>query len=290
MDTTLPQTVLDRVVEHLAGVPGVAALALGGSRGRGDARPDADVDVGLTYRAEALDLAALDAALTALDDDHRPGLLNPPGAWGPWVNGGAWTHVAGLPVDILLREAGRVEAVIHDCLAGRITIDYQAGHPFGFVNAIYAAEVHHCRPLWQDATRPLDALKALLHTEGEYPPRMRAAICGRFLWEAEFSLATGRKAALGGDVHYAMGCAFRAVGAWAQVLYALNRRYLMNEKGALPGVRTLPHAPEALEARAGRAYALLAGGQGEEAWALLEALHAEVTALASDAPGRAATI
>lgn len=280
MSATLPPGLLDRVVERLAGVPGVAALALGGSRGRGDARPDSDFDVGLYYRAEILDLPALDAALRALDDAHRDGLLNPPGAWGPWVNGGAWTRVEGLPVDMLLREVGRVEAVIGDCLAGRVTIDYQAGHPFGFLNAIYAAETHYCRPLWQDASRSLDGLRALLHSEGEYPPRMREALAGRFSWEAEFSLATGRKAALAGDVHYALGCAFRAVGAWVQVLYAVNERYLMNEKGSLPGVRTLPQAPAEMEGRVGRAYALLAQGAAEEAWSLLEALHGQVAALA----------
>lgn len=111
----------------------------------------------------------------SLDDRHRENLLNPPGEWGPWINGGSWLTIDGTPVDILLRETGRVEAVLKDCLSGRITIDYQCGHPFGFVNVIYAAETHYCMPLWQDEAKALDKLKDLLHSEGEYSPRMREA-------------------------------------------------------------------------------------------------------------------
>lgn len=276
-ENVVPQT---RVIEALSAVGGIRAIALGGSQSRGEADLHSDYDFGIYYDADDLDPAALDEALTALDDDHRTGLLHPPGAWGPWINGGAWITVGGVPVDILLREIGKVERTLRDCLAGQVTIDYQPGHPFGFVNTIYAAETHYCRPLWQSAAAPLDRLKALLYSEGPYPPRMREATVLRFLWEAWFSLLCGRKAAHKGDFHYAEGSLFRTVCAWVQVLYALNNRYLMNEKGALRRVRELERRPEGMEARVREAYRLFADGKAAEAYALLDALHGEVQALA----------
>lgn len=269
-----------RVTEALSAVRGVQAIALGGSHSRGEAGPHSDYDFGIYYDEADLDLTALEQALTALDDDHRTGLLHPPGAWGPWVNGGAWLTVGGVPVDILLREIGKVERTIRDCLAGKVTIDFQSGHPFGFVNTIYAAETHYCRPLWQSAAAPLDRLKALLYSEGPYPPRMREATVSRFLWEAWFSLACARTAAHKGDFHYAEGSLFRTVCAWVQVLFALNGRYLMNEKGALARVRELSRRPDEMEDRVREAYRLLADGEAAEAYARLDALHGEIQALA----------
>lgn len=272
----------ETVVSALSGIGGVRAIVLGGSRSRGEADPQSDCDFGLYYSDGSLDLAALDAALTALDDRHREHLLNPPGAWGPWINGGAWITIRGVPVDILLREVGHVERILRDCVAGKITIDFQSGHPFGFVNAIYAAETHYCRPLWQDESAPLDGLKALLHSEGEYPPRMRETLIQRFHWEAWFSLACGRKAAHRGDFHYAEGSVFRAVGAWVQVLYAVNRRHLMNEKGSLSQVHELERRPADMAERVRSAYRLMADGRAERAYEILDALHAEVEALCGD--------
>lgn len=269
-----------RVTEALSAVRGVQAIALGGSHSRGEAGPHSDYDFGIYYDEADLDLTALEQALTALDDDHRTGLLHPPGAWGPWINGGAWLTVGGVPVDILLREIGKVEQTIRDCLAGKVTIDFQSGHPFGFVNTIYAAETHYCRPLWQSTAAPLDRLKSLLHSDGPYPPRMRETTVGRFLWEAWFSLACARTAAHKGDFHYAEGSLFRTVCAWVQVLFALNGRYLMNEKGALARVRELARRPDEMEARVREAYRLIADGKAAEAYAILDALHGEIQALA----------
>ncbi|SHN52385.1 hypothetical protein [Desulfitobacterium chlororespirans] len=50
----------------------------------------------------------------------------PPGQWGPWINGGGWITFQGMPVDILLYDVVRVEAVLQDCIEGKVTSDYQA--------------------------------------------------------------------------------------------------------------------------------------------------------------------
>ena len=46
------------------------------------------------------------------------------------------------------------------------------------------------------------------------------------------------------------GCAFRSLACVAQVLFALNRRYLINEKGAIEAASGLPLTVAGLSARA----------------------------------------
>lgn len=273
---------LNKVVESIQRVTGVKAIALGGSQSRGEADKHSDFDIGLYYEPNALDLAALEQCLKMLDDGHKDNLLNPPGEWGPWINGGAWITVENMPVDILLRDISKVEGVIKDCLEGKITIDYQCGHPFGFINAIYAAETHYCKALWQDESMELDKLKALLYSKGEYSPIIREALIKKFLWEAWFSISCGRKAAFKGDVNYAAGSLFRSVCSWVQVLYALNNRYLMNEKGALKQVRNLKLKPVDMEERVKSAYSLFANGAPEQAYEIIDGLHSEVESLTSE--------
>lgn len=265
-----------KMIDLISKVQGVNAIALGGSQSRGEADQQSDYDIGVYYNADLLDTAALAQCLKELDDGHKNDLLNPPGQWGPWINGGAWLTLDGTPIDILLRDINRVEAVLMDCTQGKITIDYQCGHPFGFVNTIYAAETHYCKTLWQDESAPIDKLKALLYSKGEYSPLMKTATVQKFLWEAWFSLACGRKAAFKGDINYAVGSVFRTVCSWAQVLYALNNRYLMNEKGSLRQICNLSLKPDDMESKVKHVYQLFADGDAEKAYQTLDHLHSEI--------------
>lgn len=271
---------IDRIVKALSRVPGIQAVVLGGSRSRGEAMEHSDYDIGVYYDAGQLVTTKLGQCLKSLDDEGREGLLHPPGEWGPWINGGAWLTVEGTAVDVLLRDIGRVAEVLCDCTAGRITIDYQCGHPFGFVNLIYAAEIHFCKPLWQDASEPVSYFKAMLAEDNGYPKVMQQAVIRKFMWEAQFSLACGRKPAHNHDVNYAMGSVFRASCAWAEILYALNGKYLMNEKGALKHLNKLVLCAADMESRICTAYSLLAAGEAKKAYALLDSLHAEIELLA----------
>lgn len=273
---------LDKIILALSHVPGVLAIALGGSQSRSEADPLSDYDLGLYFNQGELDIPALAECLKSLDDEHRDGLLNAPGEWGPWIIGGGWLTVDGTSVDLLLREVHHVEAVLKDCISGNITIDYQCGHPFGFVNTIYAAETHYCKPLWQNSPAVLDELKALLYSKGEYSPPMREAVVKRFLWEAWFSLICSRKAADRGEINYAMGSVFRTVCSWVEVLYALNGAYLMNEKGALPRISGMSYKIVDMEIRVKKVYQLLAEENTEKAYILLNELHNEITRLSGE--------
>ena len=48
------RSILELLLNHVAQIPGVAAIVIGGSHARGTARSDSDVDVGLYYHAANL--------------------------------------------------------------------------------------------------------------------------------------------------------------------------------------------------------------------------------------------
>jgi predicted nucleotidyltransferase len=223
------EEILGLVVGRVAKIDGVAAIVLGGSRARGNADERSDIDVGIYYDGgNPFSTAALGAAAQELDDRHLDGLVTSFGEWGPGVNGGGWLEIRGHHVDFLYREIGAVRAAIEDCIAGRSRSVHQLGHPLGFQMQIYAGEVHVCRSLY-DTTSVIAELKSLVR---EYPEKFRAAAIAKHLFDAEFEISIAAKPAERADVMYVAGCLFRAAGFMTLVLYALNRRFFLNEKGA----------------------------------------------------------
>jgi hypothetical protein len=150
--------------------------------------------------------------------------------------GGGWLTIAGKKVDLLYRPIESVERVIRECHEGRVSMDYQPGHPHGFCSAIWMGEVALCRPL----SDPEGALARLKAMTTPYPEALREALIHRFQWEILFSIDNARTALPKGDATYIAGCGFRSLACAAQVLFAVNRNYLINEKGALAGAAQLP--------------------------------------------------
>ncbi len=223
------EEIFSLVVRRLAKIDGVAAIVLGGSRARGNADERSDIDLGIYYDgANPFSTATLGAAAQELDDRHLDGLVTSFGEWGPGVNGGGWLEIRGHHVDFIYREIGAVSEAIEDCIAGRPRSIYQLGHPLGFHMQIYAGEVHVCRPLF-DPAGALAGMKSLVR---EYPEKFRAAAIAKHLFDAEFEISIAAKPAERADVMYVAGCLFRAAGFMTLVLYALNRRFFLNEKGA----------------------------------------------------------
>lgn len=260
MDATI------RFAEDIAGrlgeVPGVAAVALGGSWARGEACPDSDVDLGLYYSPDVPpDVEDLRRLARDLDDRPLPGLVTDVGAWGPWINGGGWLRIADRPLDWLYCDAGKVRATVERCLDGQTACHYQPGHPHGFHEHIYPGKVHHCRILHD----PEDLLRELKAAVAVYPPKLKSEIVRRYLWEAGFSLWTARKPAARGEASYVSGCLFRGVACMVQALFARNERWFLNEKGSVAAVEALPVRPEGFSEAASR----LLGRPGLDANALL---------------------
>ena len=221
---------LDAVSQALSPIAGVAAIVLGGSRGRRRHRPDSDYDIGLYYRrARPFDPVALDVAAAELDDDRRSGLVTQFGGWGPWVDGGGWLKVRGHAVDLIYRDLERVDRILDDALAGGFERNYQQGHPAGFPSIIYAGEIATCQVLWD----PDGAIESRKRRLSLYPEPLRATVVARSIDEARFSVLIGLKGAKRGDVAYVAGCAYRAAACVTQALFALNREWWLNEKGSV---------------------------------------------------------
>ena len=279
MSDTEQERILAKVRETLADVPGIAGLALGGSRARGTADPASDVDIGLYYhRANRPGIEQLAAALARIDDNGSTDGYAGYGEWGPWINGGGWLHVNGVKTDILLREVDQVSAVVRACAAGQPEIHYQPGHPHGFCTAIYAGELRH-NIAFHDPDEVLAALRALTDP---YPEPLAAALIVRFGWEAGFALDTAGTAARRGDVAYVSGCAYRAVACLTQVLYASARRYLLNEKGSIAEAATFATTPAEFRSGVETALAALSARPDDLVTALttLREIRAEVMASA----------
>ena len=243
---------------RLAEVEGVVGVCLGGSRARGAHRPDSDVDLGLYYR-KPLDTGALRALAAELTGAAVE--VTEPGGWGPWVDGGAWLRVDGRPVDWIYRDIGRVRRVWDECVAGRFEIGAQPGHPLGVYSHAYAGELAMGRVL----VDPGGELGALQERMRVYPEALREALVANARWEASFIVAGARKGAKRGDAFFVAGCLFRAVGVLVHGLHAQDRRWLVNEKGAVDSAGRLPSAPPDFASRAHGLFA--AAGTAPEALA-----------------------
>ena len=248
---------LTRLVSAFRDVPGVAAVVLGGSRARGSAHPTSDYDIGLYFTAASpLDTERLRTAAKEIADDPAATTVTPTGEWGPWIVGGAWLTVQGRKVDLLYRNADAVEAVMTSCHAGLVTMDYQPGHPHGFCSAIWMGEVAYCQPL-HDPQGLITRLKSIALP---YPRPLREALIRRFQWEILFGIENAELAIARGDRTHVAGCLYRSLACIAQLLFALNERYLINEKAALQEAAVLPLTIPDLVEQANEVWRLIGDG------------------------------
>ncbi|MBR0849080.1 nucleotidyltransferase domain-containing protein [Bradyrhizobium diazoefficiens] len=267
---------LTRLTAALAGVPGVAAIVLGGSRARGRAHATSDFDIGLYFRAaEPLDTQLLLTAAREITDEPDAAAVTAIGEWGPWIVGGAWLTVTGHKVDLLYRNADAVEAVMQSCRAGAISMDYQAGHPHGFCSAIWMGEVAYAEAL-HDPTHVIARLKSIALP---YPRPLRDALIQRFQWEILFGIENAELAAARSEPTHVAGCLYRSLACVAQVLFALNERYLINEKGALEEAAGLPLTIPDLAGRPTEVWRRIGQGNLARACALMRQIEQELKAL-----------
>ncbi|WP_224245501.1 nucleotidyltransferase domain-containing protein [Hyalangium gracile] len=263
------------MVDALRPVSGLSAIVLGGSRGRGTAGPASDYDIGLYYEPEApIDVEALRSAIVPLVDDPSATVTRI-GEWGPWINGGGWLRIDGAKVDLLYRDLGRVRAVIAEARQGRFTMNYQVGHPHGFCSAIWMGEVATCRPLFD----PAGLIAALKGETWPYPKALKDALVARFGWEVDFAIDNAELAARRGERTHIAGCAYRALCCLAQVLFALNGRYLINEKGAVPEAATYPITIVGLVQAQDEIWKAIGDGEHERALRRLRDLSGSLRAL-----------
>ncbi|WP_326836150.1 nucleotidyltransferase domain-containing protein [Amycolatopsis rhabdoformis] len=227
----------DQVADELAALPGVEAVALGGSRARdradehradsgsadsggadsgsadsGAAGPVRDWDLGLYYRGafDPGDLRAL----------GHPGEVSELGEWGGGVfNGGAWLTIEGRRVDVHYRDLATVEHELAEARAGRFHWEPLAFHLAGIPSYLVVAELAINEVLRGSLPRP------------DYPPALQASAPKFWHAAAEQTLTYAKTA------HVARGNATEAAASLgvaalqtAHAVLAARGEWVTNEK------------------------------------------------------------
>jgi predicted nucleotidyltransferase len=268
------------LADKLRAIPEVKALVLGGSYARGRAQPGSDIDLGILYsEITPFSIQSVRELAEAVNDTPEPTVTNFY-EWGPWVNGGAWLTIQGQRVDFIYRNLEQLERVVADAEAGRYEVHYLQQPPFGFFSATYLGEIAACIPLFDPEAR-IDGLKRRV---ANYPEPLRRAVIRDYLFMAEFTLtAFAPKFAARSDTYGTAACLTRAVNELVLALFALNRKYPINEKTVLAEIAEFEHAPRDFSQRAQAALTHLGASSAELATALdlIAQLTRETVALAS---------
>lgn len=240
------QSIINKVGNELAGIPGIVGVVLGGSRARGTNHSTSDIDIGIYYDTSVgFDVEEVSKIATKLDDDHRENLVTSLGEWGAWINGGGWIVVQGYHVDLIFRDIKRVSQVIDDCLEGKVSTHYHTGHPHAYLNVMYMGEISISKVLFEQKSH-ISNLKAKTKP---YPKPLKDALIGYFMFEASFSLMFAKDNVDKDDVSYVMGHCFRTISCLNQVLFALNEEYCINEKKAVRMIENFNKKPKDYKAR-----------------------------------------
>lgn len=117
-----------------------------------------------------------------------------------------------------------------------------------------------CIPLFDPEAR-IDLLKRRV---ADYPEALRQAVVQDYLWAAEFGLAAfARKFAARSDTYGTAACLTCAVNQLVLVLFALNRKYPINDKTALAEVAEFERAPREFGPRVQKTLAHLGASPAE---------------------------
>jgi hypothetical protein len=197
---------------ELAALPGVVAVALGGSRATGQHRPESDWDFAIYYRSY-FDPEVVRAK-------GWSGQVFDVGGWGGGVmNGGAWLSIGGRKVDIHYRDLDEVEYLTDEALEGRWRREFLPFYVAGIPTYVVAAELALGRVVSGELRSP------------EYSDELSESAKVRWHRDAVATLAYAEAALQRhGDVTVAIGNASRALIEEAHSRAAAAKRWVLNEK------------------------------------------------------------
>ncbi|WBU37343.1 nucleotidyltransferase domain-containing protein [Homoserinibacter sp. YIM 151385] len=207
---------LAELAGELAGLDGVVAVSLGGSRAQGAHRPDSDWDLGLHYRA-GFDPASLRAL-------GHPGEVSELGGWGGGVfDGGAWLRIGERAVDVHYRDVAVLERELTRAEAGEFAIEPLMFHLAGIPSYLLVAELALGR-----------VLHGALPAAPEYPAALRHAAFARWWGDAQLTLAYARTAhAPAGRATQTLAMLGVAVTQTAHAVLAARGEWIANERTLL---------------------------------------------------------
>ena len=205
---------ITRLVADLAALPGVEAVALGGSRASGQPRADSDWDLGVYYRgrfdAEGVRMLGL------------PGEVSDPGAWAGFMNGGAFLSVDGVKVDVMYRDLDHIDHWAAEAEAGRWELRRCPGYLAGMASYVLLGEAELGRVLHGELRRP-----------GPFPAALRESAPQRWRWERDFALMYATMHRSRQDDVAASGALAVAAVAEAYARLAEQGQWALNDKGLL---------------------------------------------------------
>jgi hypothetical protein len=212
----MPTDFLPAVADRLTALPGVVAVALGGSRAQDQHAPDADYDLGLYYRGH------FDPQ--TLRDCGWPGEVSELGGWGGGLfNGGGWLTVDGQRVDVHYRDLDVIESIMAEAEQGRFVIEPLLFHLAGIPSYLLLAELAINRTLTGILPRP------------EYPVALREAAPRDWWGRAElifgYAIEGGARSSRS---TLAIGLAAQAATCAAHAIVAARGQWVTNEKRLLP--------------------------------------------------------
>lgn len=137
------QSFLDDLSGRLAGLPGVRAVTLGGSRAQGTHGPDSDWDVAVYYRGGEPEPSGGTGPFDPRDlrAIGWEGEVSQIGEWGGVFNGGAWLTVHGRHVDVHYRDLDVVEHEIAEAEEGRFHWEPLMFHLAGIPSYLVVGEL-----------------------------------------------------------------------------------------------------------------------------------------------------
>lgn len=207
-----PNDFEQRVASRLAGLPGVEAVALGGSRATPTQRPDSDWDFAIYYRNQFSpdDLRAL----------GWPGEISEIGGWGGGVfNGGAWLTVEGRRVDVHYRDLTDVERRLAEARDGRFNVEHLLFHLAGVPTYVVVAELAFNVVLRGQLPKP------------DYPLALRRTASVRWWSDSHLTLEYARAAyAATGRLSQCVGAIATATCQAAHAVLAAAGEWATNEK------------------------------------------------------------
>lgn len=205
---------VDYVADSLHKLPGVEAVALGGSRAQGTNRADSDWDIAVYYRG------AFDPQ--TIRDLGWSGQISELGAWSPVFNGGGKLTVDGELIDIHYRDLQLIDRIHDDACRGRYTVERLLFHQAGLPSYILLAELGINRTL--RGSLP----------DWEYPDELRRRAPGLWWGWADSTLRYAEEGhARHGRTAQCAGLVSEAACYTAHAILARRGEWITNEKQLL---------------------------------------------------------
>ncbi|MFC8429807.1 nucleotidyltransferase domain-containing protein [Streptomyces sp. NPDC057253] len=229
---------LAATADRLAALPSVRAVALGGSRAQGTARPDSDWDLAIYYRGD------FDPAdLRAIGWD---GEVSEVGGWGGGVfNGGAWLTIEGRRVDVHYRDLDVVDRELAQAREGRFRVEPLLFHLAGIPTYLLVAELAVNQVLRGELPRP-----------SAYPAKLRTSAAKRWRDTAHLTLTYAEaNHAPAARLTETAGALATAAAQMGHSVLAARGEWVTNEKRLLEraGLREVDRIVASLSAEHGSA-------------------------------------